>query len=113
MTPKVGVLLSGCGFLDGSEIHEAVATLLALDESGAVAVCMAPRGPQASVVDHSTGAPAAEKSRDVFAEAARLARGRLQDLATVHATHLDALILPGGFGAAKNLCDFASKGAAA
>lgn len=110
MTPKVGVLLSGCGFLDGSEIHEAVSTLLALDERGATAVCMAPRGQQAGVVDHGTRAPAPAEKRDVFAEAARIARGHLQDLAGVRADQLDALILPGGFGAAKNLCDFASKG---
>jgi enhancing lycopene biosynthesis protein 2 len=113
MTLKVGVLLSGCGFLDGSEIHEAVSTLLALDERGAVAVCMAPRGPQAGVVDHSKRSPAAAESRDMLAEAARLARGRIQDLAAVEAGQLDALILPGGFGAAKNLCDFASRGAQA
>ena len=113
MKPKVGVVLSGCGFLDGSEIHEAVLTLLCLDESGAVAVCAAPRGAQASVVDHEQQAPAAGASRDMLAEAARIARGRIQDLAKLRAADLDAVILPGGFGAAKNLSDFATKGAAA
>lgn len=113
MTANIGVLLSGCGFLDGSEIQEAVLTLLALDQQGAKAVCIAPRGPQASVVDHATGKPVAGAPRDVLVEAARIARGRIRDLAEVKAGELDALVLPGGFGAAKNLCDFASKGAAA
>jgi enhancing lycopene biosynthesis protein 2 len=113
MKPKVGVVLSGCGFLDGSEIHEAVLTLLCLDEASATAVCAAPRGAQASVVDHDKKAPVAGGSRDMLAEAARIARGKIQDLATLRAADLDAVILPGGFGAAKNLSDFAGKGAAA
>jgi enhancing lycopene biosynthesis protein 2 len=113
MAPKVGVVLSGCGFLDGSEIHEAVLLLLALDERGASLVCMAPRGAQASVVDHATGERASGAPRDMFAEAARIARGRIEDLSKVKAADLDALILPGGFGAVKNLSDFATKGALA
>ncbi|MBL8728375.1 MAG: isoprenoid biosynthesis glyoxalase ElbB [Planctomycetes bacterium] len=113
MTANVGVLLSGCGFLDGSEITEAVLTLLALDQQGATAICMAPRGPQAAVVDHARGEPVTGAARDVLTEAARIARGRIRDLADVKAAELDALVLPGGFGAAKNLCDFATKGAAA
>ena len=112
MNRKVGVILSGCGFLDGSEIHEAVLTLLCLDELGATAVCMAPRGPQQHVVDHERSAPYGE-SRDILREAARIARGRIQDIARVSAQQLDAVVLPGGYGAAKNLSDFASKGAEA
>ncbi|MBM4061482.1 MAG: isoprenoid biosynthesis glyoxalase ElbB [Planctomycetes bacterium] len=113
MSCKVGVLLSGCGFLDGSEIHEAVFTLLHLDRHGVEAVCAAPRGAQRHVVDHATGKPAPGPSRDVLVEAARIARGRIVDLATLGARQLDGLILPGGFGAAKNLSDFADQGAAA
>jgi enhancing lycopene biosynthesis protein 2 len=112
MNCKVGVVLSGCGFLDGSEIHETVLTLLALSELGAEAVCMAPRGPQRQVVDHASKRVASEQ-RDMLREAARLARGAIRDLATVRAGELDALVLPGGFGAAKNLCDFAERGAQA
>jgi enhancing lycopene biosynthesis protein 2 len=113
MKSKVGVVLSGCGFLDGSEIHEAVFTLLALDELGVDALCMAPRGAQRHVVDHERQRPAVGESRDVLRESARIARGRIVDLATVRAADVDALVLPGGFGAAKNLSDFAEKGAAA
>jgi enhancing lycopene biosynthesis protein 2 len=113
MKRKVGVVLSGCGYLDGSEIHEAVFTLLCLDELGAEAVCMAPRGPQRHVVDHATGQPMPGEQRDVLRESARIARGRIVDLATVRATDVDAVVMPGGFGAAKNLCDFAERGAAA
>src|SRR5262245_12021841 len=102
MNRKVGVILSGCGFLDGSEIHEAVLTLLCLDEVGATAVCMAPRGPQQTVVDHERSAVHGE-SRDILREAARIARGKIQDLARVSAKELDAVVLPGGYGAAKNL----------
>jgi enhancing lycopene biosynthesis protein 2 len=107
---KVGVLLSGCGFLDGAEIHEAVLTLLALDNAGAEAVCMAPDIDQAQVVNHLTGKPTGER-RNVLVEAARIARGKIRDVAGVQVPEIDAVILPGGFGAAKNLSDFASKGA--
>ncbi len=107
--PKVGVLLSGCGFLDGAEIHEAVFTLLALDRRGAQIICCAPDVEQAAVVDHQTKDTTGER-RNVLKEAARIARGDIRDLATVQAGELDALILPGGFGAAKNLCSFADKG---
>ncbi len=107
---KVGVVLAGCGVYDGSEIHEAVLTLLALDRAGAEAVCMALPGPQRDVVDHLAGEPAAEQ-RDVLVESARIARGAVLDLAQVDAADLDALVFPGGFGAAKNLCDFAVRGA--
>jgi enhancing lycopene biosynthesis protein 2 len=107
----VGVLLSGCGFQDGAEIHEAVLTLLALDNAGAEAVCMAPDVEQARVVNHLTGKPSAER-RNVLVESARIARGRIRDVAGASAADLDALILPGGFGAALNLSDFASKGPA-
>lgn len=113
MSRKIGVVLSGCGYLDGSEIHEAVSTLMHLGRVGATAVCMAPRGPQRHVVDHATKQPVPGATRDVFAEAARIARSAIVDLATVGAAQLDAVILPGGFGAAKNLSDFAEKGAAA
>jgi len=110
MAKKVGVILSGCGVYDGSEIHEAVITLLAIDRNGAEAVCMAPNVAQMHVVNHLTGDVATGETRNVLVEAARIARGKIRDLATVKAAELDALILPGGFGAAKNLCDFAVKG---
>lgn len=108
---KVGVILSGCGVFDGSEIHEAVITLLAIDRSGAEAVCMAPNVEQMHVVNHLTGDVATGENRNVLVEAARIARGKIRDLKDVKAADIDALILPGGFGAAKNLCDFAVKGA--
>lgn len=110
MAKKIGVVLSGCGVYDGSEIHEAVITLLAIDRNGAEAVCMAPNIPQLHVVNHLSGEVAGGEARNVLVESARIARGKIKDLAAVSATELDALILPGGFGAAKNLCDFAVKG---
>jgi enhancing lycopene biosynthesis protein 2 len=109
---RVGVLLSGCGFLDGAEIHESVLTLLALDRAGAAVQCYAPDMPQVGVVDHRLRQPVGER-RNVLAEAARIARGRIRDVAEARAADLDALVLPGGFGAAKNLCNFASAGAEA
>lgn len=108
--PRVGVLLAGCGVYDGAEIHEAVLTLLALDRLGAQAVCLAPDVPQMHVVDHRTGKVAEGEGRNVLTEAARIARGDVTDVAKVDAASLDALVVPGGFGAAKNLCDFAVKG---
>lgn len=109
--PRVGVVLSGCGVYDGAEIHESVLTLLALDRAGAEAVCLAPDVAQRHVVNHLTGQPAEGESRNVLVEAARIARGRVRDLAGFEPSGLDALVLPGGFGAAKNLCDFAFRGA--
>jgi enhancing lycopene biosynthesis protein 2 len=108
---KIGVLLSGCGVQDGSEIHEAVLTLLALDRLGVEAVCLAPNVEQRRVIDHLTGKPREGERRNVLHEAARIARGKIRDAATVHARELHGLILPGGFGAATNLCDFATAGA--
>jgi enhancing lycopene biosynthesis protein 2 len=107
---RIGVVLAGCGVYDGAEIHEAVCTLLAISKVGAEASCFAPDVPQAHVVNHLTGAEMAE-TRNVLVEAARIARGKIQPLSAFDAGAVDALIFPGGFGAAKNLCDFAFKGA--
>ncbi len=107
---KIGVILSGCGVYDGSEIHEAVITLLAIDRAGAEAVCMAPDTAQMHVVNHLSGEVAEGETRNVLVESARIARGNIKDIRTVDVGDFDALILPGGFGAAKNLCDFAVKG---
>ena len=109
---KVGVVLSGCGFLDGAEIHEATLTLLALDRAGAEIVCMAPNTDQMHVVDHSAGAPEEGASRNTLVESARIARGEIVDIATVKGSELDALVFPGGYGAAKNLSTFAVDGPA-
>ncbi len=110
MAKRIGVILSGCGVYDGSEIHEAVITLLAIDRAGAEAVCMAPNVPQLHVVNHLAGEPVPGESRNVLVESARIARGNIKDVASVQVTDIDALMLPGGFGAAKNLCDFAVAG---
>lgn len=111
MKKRVGVVLSGCGFLDGAEIHESVLTMLHLDRAGADVICFAPDRAQLHVVDHRTGEPVPGESRNVLAESARIARGRIAALASADASELDAVVLPGGFGAAKNLSDFASAGA--
>ena len=108
--PKVGVVLSGCGVFDGAEIHESVITMLALDRSGADYQCMAPDVEQMHVVNHLTGQEAEGESRNVLVESARIARGEVVDMAGVTSNDVDAVIFPGGFGAAKNLCDFAVKG---
>ncbi len=109
MAKRVGVVLSGCGVYDGAEIHESVVTLLALDRIGAEAVICAPDIPQMHVIDHLSGEVVEGEERNVLVESARIARGQIRDVAAVQAAELDALILPGGFGAAKNLCDFAVK----
>ncbi len=108
---KVGVVLSGCGVYDGTEIHEAVITLLALDRAGVRAVCLAPNVDQAHVVNHLTGEVDEADTRNVLVESARIARGKVADIQSASATDLDALIFPGGFGGAKNLSSFAFKGA--
>jgi enhancing lycopene biosynthesis protein 2 len=109
MSKKIGVLLSGCGVFDGAEIHESVLTLLALDQAGAQAVCLAPNCDQYHVLNHISQESMDEK-RNVLIESARIARGDITDLKEIGAKDIDALILPGGFGAAKNLSDFAIRG---
>ncbi len=109
MGKKIGVLLSGCGVFDGSELHEAVITLLALDRKGADVECMAPDMEQYHVINHLTQQEMDEK-RNVLVESARIARGNIKNIKDVQISDLDALIIPGGFGAAKNLSDFAFKG---
>ncbi|NQU67743.1 MAG: isoprenoid biosynthesis glyoxalase ElbB [Candidatus Marinimicrobia bacterium] len=108
--PKVGVCLSGCGYMDGAEIQEAVLTILALDRARAEMIFMAPDIPQTTVVDHQTGEKT-DETRNVLTESARITRGNVMDIAMVVPDDLDALIFPGGFGAALNLSDFGIKGA--
>ena len=110
MKKKIGVVLSGCGVYDGAEIHESVIILLAIDRAGAEAVCMAPNIDQMHVVNHLTGEEALGEKRNVLVEAARIARGEIKDISMIKADDIDALIFPGGFGAAKNLCTMAVKG---
>ena len=108
MSKTVGVILSGCGFMDGAEIQESVCTLLALDRAGATIKCFAPDS-EFDVIDHRTGKPTGEK-RNALAESARICRGDIEDVAQAQADELDALVMPGGYGAAKVLSDFAEKG---
>lgn len=107
--PNVAVLLSGSGFMDGAEITEAVSTLLSLSERGASVQCCAPNV-EFDEVDHLTGEPTGQK-RNALAESARIARGKIVDVAGLDAADFDALIMPGGFGAAKTLSTFAMQGA--
>ncbi|BDM20393.1 TPA: isoprenoid biosynthesis glyoxalase ElbB [Pseudomonas putida] len=109
MTKKVAVILSGCGVYDGAEIHESVITLLRLDQRGAQVQCFAPNIAQMHVIDHLTGQEMPE-SRNVLTESARIARGEVKDIREAKAEDFDALIVPGGFGAAKNLSNFAVAG---
>ena len=106
---KIGVLLAGCGVYDGSEIQETVSVLIALDELGVETVCMAPAMPQHHVINHTRGEEMSP-ARDVLTESARIARGDIADLAGVNPADLDGLVIPGGFGVAKNLCSWAFDG---
>lgn len=103
---KFAVILSGCGVFDGAEIHESVLTLLAIDRQGASYQVFAPDMPQYHVINHLTGEVMNEK-RNVLVEAARIARGKIRPLSDFNPAGFDGLILPGGFGAAKNLCSWA------
>lgn len=110
MHKKVAVILSGCGVYDGAEIHESVLTLLRLDQRGAVVQCFAPNVAQLHVVDHYSG-DEMDQTRNVLVESARIARGQIKDVKELHVGDFDAVILPGGFGVAKNLSDFVVSGA--
>ena len=106
---KIGVLLSGCGVYDGAEIQEAVLTLLAIDEIEATAVCISVDANQHHVVNHLTGEEMPEK-RNMMIEAARIARGEIKEISTISPADIDALVIPGGFGSAKNLTNWAFNG---
>jgi enhancing lycopene biosynthesis protein 2 len=111
MAKRVGVVLSGCGSEDGSEIREAVLTLLSLERGGAEPVCLAPDRTQTKVMDHLTGNPDTGASpRRALSEASRIARGHIRDIASVRDNDLDALMFPGGFGVATILSNYADKG---
>ncbi len=107
--PTFAVVLSGCGVQDGSEIQEVVLTLLAIDRSGGIYQCFAPDIPQRDVIDHVSGQPMAER-RNALVESARIARGRIKPLSAFDPAEFDALVLSGGYGAAKTLSSFAEDG---
>lgn len=107
---RVAVILSGCGVFDGSEIHEAVSALLALDLANVQYDCFAPNIPQTKVVNHLTHETKNE-TRNALEEAARIARGKIRDIKEANVNDFDAAIYPGGHGAALNLCNFGTKGA--
>ncbi|MBT3133843.1 isoprenoid biosynthesis glyoxalase ElbB [Alteromonas sp. ALT199] len=107
---QVAVILSGSGVFDGSELHEAVLTLLAIEQEGASYQCFAPDVEQLHVVNHLTGEVSESEKRNVLVESARIARGDIKTVTECDVNVFDALILPGGFGAAKNLCTFAVDG---
>ena len=111
MHKKVAVILSGCGVYDGAEIHESVLTLLRLNQRGIDVQCFAPDIAQLHVVNHLTG-QVTDESRNVLVESARIARGAIQDVRQAQAGEFDAVIVPGGFGSAKNLSSLALEGAA-
>ena len=106
---SIAVILTGCGVFDGSEIHESVLTILALDKNNAEIHFFAPDDEQSTVINHLNGELKTEK-RNQMEESSRISRGKIAPLSSADASKLDALIIPGGFGAAKNLCNFAIKG---
>ncbi len=109
---KVAVILSGCGVFDGAEIHESVLTLLNIAKAGASYACFAPDVEQMHTINHLTGEEM-QPNRNVLVESARIARGEIKAITELDVNEFDAVILPGGFGGAKNLCNFAVKGAEA
>ncbi len=107
---KVALILSGCGVYDGSEIHEVCAALLALHRAGVQVTACAPSGDQLHVINHLAGEPVSGENRNILTESARLMSGEITPLADLDPLNFDAVVLPGGFGAAKNLCNFATEG---
>lgn len=110
MAARVAVVLSGCGYLDGAEIQEAVLSLYFLDRAGAKVSCFAPERDQMHVVDHASGQVIEGQVRSVRQESARIARKEVAPLTSLDLSSFDALVIPGGFGVAKNLSDFATAG---
>jgi enhancing lycopene biosynthesis protein 2 len=110
VSPKVAVIFSGCGVFDGTEITEGVAALVHLSAKNASVACFAPDVNQMHVIDHLKMEESEGETRNVLVESARICRGNIQSLASLDASQFDALFLPGGFGAAKNLSTFAVDG---
>jgi enhancing lycopene biosynthesis protein 2 len=108
---KFAIVLSGCGVFDGAEIHEAIMTMLAIDQAGAEYDLFAPDIDQAHVINHLNGEEIPEK-RNVLVESARIARGKIKSLSELIVSDFDAIVFPGGFGVAKNLCTYAFDGPA-
>jgi enhancing lycopene biosynthesis protein 2 len=113
MSKNIAVILSGCGFLDGAEIRESVLSLMALDEEGANVKIFAPNKTQHHVVDHLKGEEVTGATRNILEESARIARGKIEDLNKLNTSEFDGLVIPGGFGVAKNFCSFAFDGSGA
>lgn len=107
---KVAIILSGCGVFDGAEIHESVLVLLALDRANAQVVFAAPDVAQGEVINHVTKEPSKSETRNALAESARIARGAIIPVSQLRVADIDAIIVPGGFGAANNLCTFGRDG---
>jgi enhancing lycopene biosynthesis protein 2 len=107
---KIGVLISGCGVYDGAEIQEVVLTLLAIEEIGARAVCIGLNEPQHHVINHLNGEEMSGQ-RNMLVEAARITRGKIVDIGEIEPVDIDGLVIPGGFGSAKNFTDWAFNGA--
>lgn len=106
---KVAVVLSGCGYLDGAEIHESVLCLLALAQNGHEFHCFAPDMEQVKVVNHRTGKASEDEKRNVLTEAARIARGKISPASELRSDEFDAILIPGGFGVALNISTFAEE----
>ena len=110
MKKKIAVLLAGCGSFDGSEIHETVLTLLSIEQAGATYQCFSINENQHHVTNHSSISIEAGQNRNMLEESGRIARGNIKNITDLLVDDYDALIIPGGFGVAHNLCDFAFKG---
>ncbi|MBI1836717.1 MAG: isoprenoid biosynthesis glyoxalase ElbB [Flavobacteriia bacterium] len=106
---RIGILLSGCGVYDGVEIQEAVLAMLALDEIGAEYICISIDAVQHHVINHITGSEMPEQ-RNMMIESARIARGNIKEIKTIQPADIDGLIIPGGFGSAKNFTKWAFEG---
>lgn len=106
---KIGVLLSGCGVYDGAEIQEAVLTLLAIDEMGDEAICLSIDAIQHHVINHQTGEEMKEQ-RNMLVESSRISRGNITSIDKINPSDIDGLVIPGGFGSAKNFTNWALQG---
>lgn len=106
---RVAMILSGCGVNDGSEMTEAAGLIIALSQAGYAIRFYAPDRAQHDVIDHAAARPM-QDTRNILVESARIARGQIEPLSALSTAHADAVVLPGGFGVAKNLSNFAARG---
>lgn len=107
---KCALILAGCGAKDGAEITESVSLMIAFDQAHFHVQAFAPNRSFHHVIDHAADQIVESENRNMLVESARIARGNVLPLQELAEDDYDVICFAGGFGVAKNFCNFASEG---